>query len=357
MTIGERIKILRRRNDLTQEKLAEYLAISSQAVSKWECGLTCPDLNLIGPLTKLFHVTADELLGLSSETQNERKAYFDAEYHQYWLKVDHAADLEIAKQAVSEYPGEYKYLEWLASVEWYVGYGLEYAGTPKCTEYLESSIRHYQRIIEDCNDAEIRNKAISGIVWDYATLGRDEEAKRYAEMYPPETETTRDELLAKCLHGDALEKHRRNMVYKTFQAFCGALHSMWGYSSMKNLSAMEIEAAAIRLVVEDENYLGFHWNLYFISMERAVNSALENRYDDAIRFLHEARNHAVGYDRMEEVGRNKFTCALLEDVVVDVSDSRNETGTYLEWFQKTIMEQKEFIPLHEREDFRELLKF
>jgi len=40
MTIGERIKSLRHKNDLTQERLAEYLSVSPQAVSKWECGFS-----------------------------------------------------------------------------------------------------------------------------------------------------------------------------------------------------------------------------------------------------------------------------------------------------------------------------
>lgn len=36
MTIGEKIKYLRQKNDVTQEKLAEYLNITYQSVSKWE---------------------------------------------------------------------------------------------------------------------------------------------------------------------------------------------------------------------------------------------------------------------------------------------------------------------------------
>ena len=76
MTIGERIKALRKQNGMTQENLAEYLCVSYQAVSKWECGLTNPDLSLIAPLTKLFNISADELLGIT-ETDNDqiRKKY------------------------------------------------------------------------------------------------------------------------------------------------------------------------------------------------------------------------------------------------------------------------------------------
>ena len=37
MTIGQKIKSLRRKKDLTQEDLAEKLGVSSKAVSQWEC--------------------------------------------------------------------------------------------------------------------------------------------------------------------------------------------------------------------------------------------------------------------------------------------------------------------------------
>ena len=58
--IGQKIKELRKKNDLTQEKLADYLGVSYQAVSKWETGVNTPDLSLIGPLTKLLHVKSCE---------------------------------------------------------------------------------------------------------------------------------------------------------------------------------------------------------------------------------------------------------------------------------------------------------
>ena len=38
--IGRRIKDLRKKKDMTQERLAEYLNVSFQAVSKWETGVS-----------------------------------------------------------------------------------------------------------------------------------------------------------------------------------------------------------------------------------------------------------------------------------------------------------------------------
>ena len=80
MTIGERIKSLRKKNDMTQEKLADFLCVSYQAVSKWECGASNPDLSLIVPLAKLLHVTTDELLGMVEPETDEKKLEYDALY-------------------------------------------------------------------------------------------------------------------------------------------------------------------------------------------------------------------------------------------------------------------------------------
>ena len=38
--IGKRIKELRKKNDITQERLADYLGLTDKAVSKWECGVS-----------------------------------------------------------------------------------------------------------------------------------------------------------------------------------------------------------------------------------------------------------------------------------------------------------------------------
>ena len=62
MSIGEKIRQLRKGKKLTQEQLAEYLAVSAQAVSKWETGLTCPDIDMLPRLAVFFGVTTDELL-------------------------------------------------------------------------------------------------------------------------------------------------------------------------------------------------------------------------------------------------------------------------------------------------------
>ena len=71
--IGMKIKELRKKKDMTQEKLAEYLNVSFQAVSKWETGAASPDISMIVPLARLLDVTTDELFGLVNDIDERQK--------------------------------------------------------------------------------------------------------------------------------------------------------------------------------------------------------------------------------------------------------------------------------------------
>ena len=61
MTIGKNIAELRKNNGMTQEQLAEMLGVSSQSISKWENGVTMPDILLLTAIAGFFDITIDEL--------------------------------------------------------------------------------------------------------------------------------------------------------------------------------------------------------------------------------------------------------------------------------------------------------
>lgn len=74
MTFGEKLQQLRRQQGLSQEKLAEKLGVSRQAVSKWELGDTLPETEKIKQLKRLFGVSADYLLFDEIEEDNAPSA-------------------------------------------------------------------------------------------------------------------------------------------------------------------------------------------------------------------------------------------------------------------------------------------
>lgn len=71
MNIGEVIKSKRQKKNLTQAELAELLKVTPQAVSRWEMGISYPDIAMVPKISEVLRVTADELLGikLSNESQ------------------------------------------------------------------------------------------------------------------------------------------------------------------------------------------------------------------------------------------------------------------------------------------------
>lgn len=72
MELGNKIKQYRIKSNLTQESLADKLNISSQSISKWENGITMPDISLLPELSEIFGVTIDELFDLSVDQKLNR---------------------------------------------------------------------------------------------------------------------------------------------------------------------------------------------------------------------------------------------------------------------------------------------
>ncbi len=63
--INENIKLLRKKNNMTQQELADRLGISRQSVVKWENGETVPDIFNCNELATIFDVTIDNLIRFS----------------------------------------------------------------------------------------------------------------------------------------------------------------------------------------------------------------------------------------------------------------------------------------------------
>lgn len=72
MDVGGKIKKLRYKSGLTQEELASRLGISAQSVSKWETGVTMPDITLLPIIAGEFGVSVDELFDLTVDQKLHR---------------------------------------------------------------------------------------------------------------------------------------------------------------------------------------------------------------------------------------------------------------------------------------------
>lgn len=60
--LGEKLKLYREKNNMTQKEVAEILDVEPGTISKYELGLTEPNIESIKKLAEIFNVTTDELL-------------------------------------------------------------------------------------------------------------------------------------------------------------------------------------------------------------------------------------------------------------------------------------------------------
>ncbi len=58
---GKKLSFLRRKSGLTQTALADMLSVTSQAVSKWECGASIPDIEILLEISRIYGVSVNEL--------------------------------------------------------------------------------------------------------------------------------------------------------------------------------------------------------------------------------------------------------------------------------------------------------
>ena len=72
MTLEEQIKYYRKQAGLSQEKMAEKIGVSRQAITKWENGTGTPDIANLMAIANLFQISVDELL---SNEKSEKKQH------------------------------------------------------------------------------------------------------------------------------------------------------------------------------------------------------------------------------------------------------------------------------------------
>ena len=80
--IGERIGQLRKQAGLKQEELGRAVGVTTQAVSRWECG-GAPDIELLPAIADTLHVSVDELFGRTPVAQTNIKELFDRTLYSY----------------------------------------------------------------------------------------------------------------------------------------------------------------------------------------------------------------------------------------------------------------------------------
>jgi len=105
MKINQIMKEKRKELELTQEKIADFLGVSTSAVNKWEKGNSYPDITLLPSLARLLKVDLNTLLSFQEDLTEKEIGNISIEIVNKIKEDDgYDAGFELAMQKIQEYP-------------------------------------------------------------------------------------------------------------------------------------------------------------------------------------------------------------------------------------------------------------
>jgi transcriptional regulator with XRE-family HTH domain len=104
--LAENLKRLRAERGGSQDALATHLGVTSQAVSKWECGENFPDITLLPSIAAYYDASVDDLLGVGEIRKREKIEAYEAQSYELKHLGKIRDDLALWETAYKEFPNE-----------------------------------------------------------------------------------------------------------------------------------------------------------------------------------------------------------------------------------------------------------
>ena len=263
--IGEKIRLLRKKNDVTQDKLADHLGVTPQAVSRWESGVCYPDMNYLPAIADYFSVTMDDLLCYTGAQKT-------AKVQEYLEEVEHLLDrdrvteaLEVLRRAMADIPSDHSLqLEAAGVLSLYAGMLMD-SGSGERIEaavnaVLSEAVSLCRHILEDCTDDGLRDETKKTLCDIYAhQLGDTVQAEEIANQLHG-MNVSREIIRATMLTGDvAFEQAQRNLLlfadniwWHLYNLACVPDISGDRYSTAEKIAILQKGIALFEVIFEED---------------------------------------------------------------------------------------------------------
>ncbi|NKF08262.1 helix-turn-helix domain-containing protein [Clostridium gasigenes] len=116
MKISEVIRNYRKKENLTQEQVANYLNISAPAVNKWEKGISYPDITLLAPIARILKIDVNTLLAFNEELTDAEVKNLTKEVGEMASKEGFQKAFEKASDLIKQYPSCDELIYWISTV-------------------------------------------------------------------------------------------------------------------------------------------------------------------------------------------------------------------------------------------------
>ena len=362
LKIGEKIKALRKKQDVTQEKLAAYLNISYQAVSKWENGTALPDLTLIPGIANFFGVSADELLGMKDTEETEELKEFERIYRENNRLGKMLDNITLSRKVLEKYPRSFQWMLNLAYPLIQYQVTEEQINYSKKHDFCGEAIQLCERILEDCTEESVRHRAIQTLCIEYPWVGKKEQAIKLA-MDMPNIYVCREHLLSFIYEGE----ERIEILQSTLLNFlerCAdiiwllAQDPLMGkeLTNEQKIECMETACNLLNFVFKSDTDTAVHNDMfYFVRLSKLW--CKQGNADKAMETLLQAEKTAKGFDKWASSPKaTKYQSVLLNRCVNNPKSlGKKYECTQLDLFRRE-MKDKQFDFIRDTDAFRKLLE-
>ena len=333
MSIGSTIKRLRREKDITQEQLAEYLGITSRAISQWECDRTAPDISQIPALCYIFDVPSDVLLGIDIEKSNEEIKKYLSDAAELGYQGKGTERTALLREANKKFPRDYKIMQSLAD-----SLVCEYSrkGNKEYDEVFELC----NRILAECTDSTTRYEAIDTLGTAYGYAGKNEEMLRLADEMPRTHFSYENFMLYRWKGDEDFEKRQSYISYLICQLIsvigCACDHRNDNdkkiFSADERIKLHKLQVDLLELLFPDQDYQYLAQEGEIACSHIAILLIRNNDLENAWKWLEKSADFAINMDTYD------FDTAHTSPVLRGYSDGGwimeaegNRSQSMLEW--------------------------
>ena len=175
MTVGNVIRLYRKKLGMTQEEMAERLGVTTPAVNKWENDKSQPDIALLAPIARLLGITTDTLLSFRDSLTNEEIAVFVKKLDEDLTTREYAEVFEEAKKTIESYPNCDQLL-WQTAVILHAKRTMDHI--PDKERYDDTIFRWLERCLNS-EDETIRKEAAGSLFYAHLQKENYEKAQSY----------------------------------------------------------------------------------------------------------------------------------------------------------------------------------
>jgi len=297
IAIGEKIKSFRKKREITQEQLAEYLNISFQSVSKWECGDAYPDITMLPKIAMFFGITTDELLCIDKlKEQEEIQEYSMRKYEA--LAIGHTKKaIEIMREANEKYPGNYRIMYELA-----YAIRTEVYSVPD-EEYQHNAFKEIisigEKILAECKDNNTRHGIVEIMCEAYRHFNEKEKAEKIINENLSDLWRSKERMLENVLEGEELVKIRQRMLLTLTEIYSSTMWSLsQDFTPEDKLIVLNNIIKIYSMVFADGKYGYYHIKVQFFHIA-ATNIYLDlGNNIKALEHLKFAADHDIAFDNL-----------------------------------------------------------